>query len=923
MRRRGFLLGAAAGLVGASHARALTTLQAATLGATIARFFAAIQGPSLASSGYSVSTNGWVAAVTFKNMPAQANGAVVGGNFVPVSGFDATKLTIYVHDSGFDSSGNPTTYYRTIKGTLPLRQPWPPAIAAGAIPAGSFGSNGGNLYFALTGGTQTGTFPTHTSGTQVVGGVSWTFVCIGTSATIPAGYFQTVSGSDVVQYAALDGPIYAATTIDKVMVDAGAYTVGGLSSVAGSAAPTNNSTLAYEVPIVGMLSPPHQRSTGSLTTEMLVKHAWGQNGSAVACVKAQAWNAARSQSSSVVTVSTPTLSTQVTTSSPGGQALEVYSPTVNTSGISYGDAFQEWTIYPWIGQPFSSRIIGEGADWQGNANYATANVVIRNGANLYVLATPGTSAASGGPTGTTTGITDGTCVWNYFGNDGTIQNSRNPQARHHFFSDPSNVYKKSYAFVDPAGTASGTAGVYSSYAAAYAAKGTLSNCYPTIFAALTAAQTVNNTAGGGTTHNDIGGCEIYLKAGTHSGFGGNLQTLNKGSEWQYIYFDPDASAGSVVWGANATNKQCSKRMWMQGGFKFTATATSTGNAAIDPASDGTTFVQPITELVMWGWTIAGFDTTVPVAYRIGLVWHFNHTVTTAFSSGSTSNRGHEAVIAGCSFVGTGSTMQISCCNFYGNFIVGTNNIRDAQNHSNQPAPMFWLGVDNYVKGLSTASGSIINVWTGGANLTLPYLGAAWDGNLVEALNLANDKCGEFGADSSVGTLNNVLITNNTHVGARTNYGYDDVATGATPLRSSWWIANNIIAGGANIISDQTAHTLGPNGACSNNWWPFYGVGNRRNGIIGGTTNFVDPGVPSSYAGMTIGLGSKFFSSLPANQFVADASGSGTGAGGGDYHPHTGAAALNMATVQSRTYDLAGALRKTDGTGAVGALERTF
>ncbi len=57
--------------------------------------------------------------------------------------------------------------------------------------------------------------------------------------------------------------------------------------------------------------------------------------------------------------------------------------------------------------------------------------------------------------------------------------------------------------------------------------------------------------------------------------------------------------------------------------------------------------------------------------------------------------------------------------------------------------------------------------------------------------------------------------------------------------------------------------------------------------------------------------------------MADASGSGTGAGGGDYHPHTGAAALNMATVQSRTYDLAGALRKTDGTGAVGALERTF
>ena len=37
-----------------------------------------------------------------------------------------------------------------------------------------------------------------------------------------------------------------------------------------------------------------------------------------------------------------------------------------------------------------------------------------NGANQYVCTVAGTSAASGGPTGTGTGITDGTVTWDYY-----------------------------------------------------------------------------------------------------------------------------------------------------------------------------------------------------------------------------------------------------------------------------------------------------------------------------------------------------------------------------------------------------------------------------------------------------------------------------------------------------------------------------
>jgi hypothetical protein len=60
-------------------------------------------------------------------------------------------------------------------------------------------------------------------------------------------------------------------------------------------------------------------------------------------------------------------------------------------------------------------LLGEDADlfhsaWAANTDY-TLRKFVSNGANLYELVTAGTSAASGGPTGTGSEIADGTCVW--------------------------------------------------------------------------------------------------------------------------------------------------------------------------------------------------------------------------------------------------------------------------------------------------------------------------------------------------------------------------------------------------------------------------------------------------------------------------------------------------------------------------------
>ena len=52
------------------------------------------------------------------------------------------------------------------------------------------------------------------------------------------------------------------------------------------------------------------------------------------------------------------------------------------------------------------------------------NQQANNGGNVYRCTTAGTSAGSGGPTGTGTGITDGTAVWNYVGTaDMIVDNS--------------------------------------------------------------------------------------------------------------------------------------------------------------------------------------------------------------------------------------------------------------------------------------------------------------------------------------------------------------------------------------------------------------------------------------------------------------------------------------------------------------------
>lgn len=85
------------------------------------------------------------------------------------------------------------------------------------------------------------------------------------------------------------------------------------------------------------------------------------------------------------------------------------APAVAASGYA-----AHWRMYASDGTTCHMQgAVGMTADaWTSGTAY-TVNQVVANGGKIYVCTTAGTSAGSGGPTGTTTGITDNTAVWNY------------------------------------------------------------------------------------------------------------------------------------------------------------------------------------------------------------------------------------------------------------------------------------------------------------------------------------------------------------------------------------------------------------------------------------------------------------------------------------------------------------------------------
>ena len=89
-------------------------------------------------------------------------------------------------------------------------------------------------------------------------------------------------------------------------------------------------------------------------------------------------------------------------------------PPTDSDGWQRGDIIRRRDVTNGQLVEVSCQIAGSAANtaWLGSTAY-TLGTRRYNGSNVYVVATAGTSAASGGPTGTGSAITDGTVVWNY------------------------------------------------------------------------------------------------------------------------------------------------------------------------------------------------------------------------------------------------------------------------------------------------------------------------------------------------------------------------------------------------------------------------------------------------------------------------------------------------------------------------------
>jgi lysophospholipase L1-like esterase len=90
-----------------------------------------------------------------------------------------------------------------------------------------------------------------------------------------------------------------------------------------------------------------------------------------------------------------------------------FTANLETRRVSLNALLQARTGSTFVDTDTALRGTASGTAWASSTAYSLNAVRINDSGKAYVCTTAGTSAASGGPTGTGTGITDGTAVWSW------------------------------------------------------------------------------------------------------------------------------------------------------------------------------------------------------------------------------------------------------------------------------------------------------------------------------------------------------------------------------------------------------------------------------------------------------------------------------------------------------------------------------
>jgi len=888
--------------------------------------FVAVNGDPIAATVMGIATTdsnttpdmqGKVVAVRFKGM----------GRRHPRTGpvFNPAGCSITVQSPGFNSSGGAINVTRVIPFRAALFNPYPRVWQAlTAVPARSYRANGDLVFYTEAGGTTSSTAP-------LVSGVDGTVTWVAIPSLFVAtevSRLEALAGADVDVYIVLGDYIFAGDTIVSVTMAANAYNDGTTASrartITDGGVMSNTSTLEPDLAAVLEVTRPHRRAIGSISHAVFAQHPRG-----IACVQMQAFRADGTQPSPLYTITAPTLNAKAATS---GLRYSEYRQTIDTTGIfaTGGDPTDGYIVvdvFPKMGLAYRASIHGDGAQWLGSTAVYDRQVV-RNGVNLYICVTPGTTASSGGPTGTGTSIADGSAVWNYYGNNLIRVAGPNVQALHHFVSDPNDRQIIGFACVAPTGAAAPIASnVYATQAAAEAAFA-LNDYYATALAAGTALVTYNNTPQAGkVVHADAGGGTIILMNGTHISLGGDMNAgVASGKEWlNIIGKGPGVTTYSGPTNGTTANNLNSART------RYSDLLMDDSGASIVPRGvDTANTVQGVTELWLDGFTATCVAAGRAVLQNVYAGWVENGTFN-ATAAGTWSLRNGVTSSAGQMAIGCVGNVATSLFASAGSFNMANQHISIVdQDLASLPRArnQFTVDASNWLRSSST----LVNCFRrlNFASSPIPRYGSVIVNNLAESITATGGNCYSVAADASIGNLTGyVLMAHNTGAGERCNILYNDQLL--FPLRPKAYFFANLTRSFANVGS-WADHSGSPRAAIRDNGViaAKYQIASRDNvsatkgGSTGGLTVPQDLGSLGALAiGDNVSWGPyNFVDADQRFEFVNDQSGNVSGSGGtiADYAIVSTAFSYRRVAVSLEPWDIRGVVRPTSPLADTGAVQ---
>ena len=438
--------------------------------------------------------------------------------------------------------------------------------------------------------------------------------------------------------------------------------------------------------------------------------------------------------------------------------------------------------------------------------------------------------------------------------------------------------------------------------------------FPDIEKAIEALPAWNNTNRG---HNSHSGGTIYLMDDNGAGITHSIPatiTAAVGSCWTEVKADP-ANVGVASWAPGANNRA------VPGLIRWMARLDVTSAGYLDGGNSNANVMAAIDTC------IANYTVTPgsPLFYRFGLGYVRN--VQFTGSSGlpqqiintfSTTRTQQQAI--GCSSpknLGTNSILKAW-------LLVGNDFHRSSFDDVNTTA----------VPNLDHHEGAIVynNTLYGtrslcqmGNTIAMTTWGAALVQNLVERAGTPSTACVGIGSDSTVVEFDKFIemymTTPDTTDGiGRTNRCYADVAGSENKLKRL--ISRFNLWGSVNNKRDTFTANTTSRGRVGG-WRYAHHVGAEGNVSIRGSAAGTSPS-DTSWLGEVWPPDSNYYALGGAGVAFVDNRVSTSGAGNGDYHL-TGASNEAYSRVAAGRgalkYDITGALRKTDGTGACGAYER--